>query len=79
MKLRINFINVLLSAFKLALLASFKVKILLVFERENEVRRANLNTEKRMLKCNGVMRHCLSLQGSERWQVHQRKDEPQTC
>ena len=39
-----------LCAYKLALVASFKINILLIFELKNEARRANLNTNKRMLR-----------------------------
>ena len=43
--------NILLFAFKLAPLASFKaIKILLNFELGNKVRQDNLNTSKRILK-----------------------------
>ena len=42
---------ILLSAFKLASLASFKEKYSLIFELKNEVSEANLNAKQKILKC----------------------------
>ena len=44
-------VNILLSPFKLSLLASFKVKYFFIFAPKNEVSKANLNANKRILNC----------------------------